>query len=57
MEITKVFKACVKAAKARNKLDTTSDILPRNKKKKTDEISFNSKAVEVVTIILMIFMD
>jgi len=48
MEITRVFKACVKAAKTRNKVDTTSDILPRSKKKKSEEVSFNSKAIEVV---------
>lgn len=46
MEITKVFKACVKAAKVKNKIDTGSGILPRSKKKVTP--SFNSKAMDVV---------
>ena len=51
MEITKIFKACVKAAKMKNKIDTNSDILPRSKKKDSDEPpSFNSKAIDVVRL-------
>ena len=49
MEITKIFKACVKAAKVKNKIETNNDILPRPKKNASDgPSSFNSKAIDVV---------
>ena len=47
MEITKVFKACVKAARAKNKdLSSPSDILKPFRKK--DDSSFNNKLLDVV---------
>ena len=47
MEITKIFKACVKAAKVKSRIETNNDILPRSKKKEPS--SFNSKAIDVVS--------
>ena len=57
MEITKLFKACVRAVKAKRK-DISSDlILPKSKIKKTKtEKSFNTRATEVVTAYLFIFI-
>ena len=47
MEITKIFKACVKAAKVKSRMETNNDILPRSKKKEPS--NFNSKAIDVVS--------
>jgi len=56
MEITKVFKACVKASKTRKKIEGSSDILPKSRKKTKEEASFNSRAIDVVSLRVNIFL-
>lgn len=51
MEVTKVFKACVKAAKMRRQDGgrSSDDILSKKtRREKSDENCFNNKAIEVV---------
>lgn len=46
MEITKLFKACVKAAKLKTK--EASNILPKSRKNQNGEKSFHCKATDLV---------